>query len=103
MATLEFSRPPGYEDKSDEELVGMIQTAIGRREEYFRQKAGGRESPFSAVAECLSSLAMLVPTSQNHASGSHPGWPAETNGEGLNVCSAIELGAASTRKRLRHG
>ena len=38
-AILEFSRPPGYKDKSDEELAGMIQTAIERREEYFRQKA----------------------------------------------------------------
>lgn len=38
-AVLEFSRPPGYESKSDEELAKMIQTAIERREEHFRQKA----------------------------------------------------------------
>ena len=38
-AVLEFSRPPDYEGKSDEELAEMIQTAIERREKHFRQKA----------------------------------------------------------------
>ncbi|MCG8424290.1 MAG: hypothetical protein MJE77_40880, partial [Proteobacteria bacterium] len=38
-AILEFSRPPGYESKSDEELATLIQDAIDQREEKFRQQA----------------------------------------------------------------
>ena len=37
--TLEFSRPPGYDEKSDEELTALIQDAIYKREEQFREQA----------------------------------------------------------------
>jgi hypothetical protein len=44
-ATLEFVRPPGYEQLSDDELGAVVRGAIARREETFRNihDANGRK------------------------------------------------------------
>ena len=39
VATLEMSRPPGYDELSDEELAAEIESAIEEREASFRDKA----------------------------------------------------------------
>ena len=39
VATLEMSRPPGYDELSDDELAAVIENAIEEREASFRVKA----------------------------------------------------------------
>ena len=45
-ATLEFKRPPGYVDLSDDELAAVVQSAIEEREENQRKKARANGESF---------------------------------------------------------
>ncbi len=45
-ATLELSRPPGYEELDDDELATVIARAIETHEQSFRDKYDAEERPF---------------------------------------------------------
>ena len=45
-AVLELSRPPGYEELSDDELAAVITTAIDEHEERYRSKYDAEKRPF---------------------------------------------------------
>jgi putative transposase len=46
QAALELSRPPGYDELSDDELAGLLAGAIDEREEKFRRPYDGEGRPF---------------------------------------------------------
>jgi len=52
-ATLEMSRPPGFDELSDEELAKMLADAIHEREETFRAEAAKNGEAFIGRREVL--------------------------------------------------
>ena len=52
-AVLEFSRPPGYDGMSDEELAALIENEIDEREEHHRQEARRDGKSFMGRREVL--------------------------------------------------
>jgi hypothetical protein len=45
-AVLEFHRPPGYDELSDDELAAQVKGAIDQRESQFRAKYDAEKRPF---------------------------------------------------------
>jgi putative transposase len=52
-ATLELCRPDGYDELSDEELAGIVESAIFKREERFRRQFKRAGRPFLGRREVL--------------------------------------------------
>lgn len=61
---LEFSRPPGYEHLSDDELAAVIDAAIDKREQRFRDRHDQARKPFFGRKAVLAQRRHARPTSR---------------------------------------
>ena len=63
-AVLEFSRPPGFDELTDEELAAKLEAAIFEREERFRQTARREGIRFLGRRKVLAQSRYQRPTSR---------------------------------------
>lgn len=71
-ATLELSRPPGYDDLSDEELAAVIERAIYEREETFRNQYDAAGKKFLGRRAILRQARHSSPRSRAKRGGISP-------------------------------
>jgi len=72
VATLELSRPDGYEELSDQELAGVVGAAADEREERFRAKAKREGKGFLGRRAILRQSRHGRPTSREPRFGISP-------------------------------
>jgi hypothetical protein len=71
-ATLEFTRPPGFDDVSDEDLAASIKSAIDEREEKFRKQYDAEGKSFLGRRRVLEQSRYSQPQSEDEPRGIKP-------------------------------
>jgi len=97
QALVRASRPPGYDELSDDELAAVIRGAVARPSSVANTTpTGGR---FSAAAPCSGSRATTGRARESRASECRPRWHAETSGAASNAFGPTAPGKIVTARR----